>query len=289
MAESEERLKRESHLKRIEDLLEVIQVEFRHRSNEMEVSREQKIGGIVSNFNGRGVLQSSMCCHAILNVCVEDIRALAEYVFTVGLDYARQVSFDSDKEFLVRFSGHSVGLIEQEWVKQRGQLDKRKYQHDFSYEDHLKKNVSPIIARLIERIALVGKKAALGIGVRQEIHMESHSINISQAGIVNFGGMYGQIEGNVTALNQSGAEEVAEAFKKLIEAIDRSPLETAQKREIVELTSELSQQAKEPKESRKGAVVSALLGRLNEMVKLYSGLQAIWQDVEPIITMWFQS
>ena len=104
-------------------------------------------------------------------------------------------------------------------------------------------------------------------------------INISggQVGVLNAGTIH-TIEQYLSTVNEAGQKDLVEAIKSLTEAVIVSKdLSEEQTREALENLEFLSSQAALPAENRsKSGVVSAIVGRLRELISTAKDLSDIW-------------
>jgi hypothetical protein len=120
-------------------------------------------------------------------------------------------------------------------------------------------------------------------------NMNFNNIHIDRStiGVLNTGNVR-TIDRTVTALNQSGGVDVADALARLTQAvIDCAEASDEQKRQLVEILSAIASEAEQPEDQRKTSVVRALLIEGATLVSGLADASQIWHTYEPAIKTFF--
>lgn len=116
----------------------------------------------------------------------------------------------------------------------------------------------------------------------QNIH-----VNNSVVGTINTGSI-GTVDQSISALVQSGEPALADAIKKLSEAILQSgDLTRNQKNELVESLSVISKEAATPKEVRQNTVALSLLEKAMKVTALANDITDVCQKWWPVLVAAF--
>ncbi len=130
--------------------------------------------------------------------------------------------------------------------------------------------------------------------VQEEASVERHSINISNStvGFLNTGQVerVESISTHLETLQQTGETDVAEALKRLTEAIaNSSELDACAKMDVLEQLDELSEQALFPSEQRaKSTFLKASVGAIAAAVNVAGSLTTVWATFGPTIQAYFK-
>ena len=127
-----------------------------------------------------------------------------------------------------------------------------------------------------------GEIQALALeGVLGMHRRDQPQVNISNSTIanLNLGTIVGDLNGSIQILTTAGQTELAAALRKLTEAISTS-VEVANKKEMIENLTHISEEAALPPEKRKTGPLKAVMESLKTGVAVTSQLVALWQNVE---------
>lgn len=124
-----------------------------------------------------------------------------------------------------------------------------------------------------------------------DIHMSNINISGSTVGMLNTGSIQDvkNIDINITSLISSGHTEVAEALKKITEAIAESQeVSDEKKSEMLDQLNELSGQAAVPPDKRATpGVIKAVLGSLATGLGAAGGLAKVWSMTGNVVCAYF--
>jgi hypothetical protein len=128
------------------------------------------------------------------------------------------------------------------------------------------------ITREIQAMSLEGE-----LGMHRDIQPQ---INISHSTIanLNLGTVVGDLNGSIRFLSTTGQDELADAVRKLTEAVAISEL--TDKKETLENLAYVTEQAALPKEQRKTGPLRATMNGIKDAVALASQLVPLWLKVE---------
>jgi hypothetical protein len=146
---------------------------------------------------------------------------------------------------------------------------------------------SQIEAEAEREIAMITREVPLGMHRPSGL---ATTINISGGivGGVNLGTIVGDMNTAMIPLQATaGGEEVAQALKRLTEAVAAAD-ELGEKRgEIIESLAVVTEEAALPPDRRKGHVVKGLLERMGPALSAVANLTQIWGAVYPLLANWF--
>ncbi|HYH87431.1 MAG TPA: hypothetical protein VEX60_18400 [Pyrinomonadaceae bacterium] len=121
--------------------------------------------------------------------------------------------------------------------------------------------------------------------------MNNINISGSTVGMLNTGSIQDvqNIDINITSLINSGQTEVAEALKKITEAVaENKEVSDEKKSEMLDQLNELSGQAAAPPDKRaKPGVIKAVLGGLAASLGAVGGLAKVWSLTGDVICAYF--
>lgn len=114
------------------------------------------------------------------------------------------------------------------------------------------------------------------------------NVSGSQIGSLNLGEIFGNIETNLTMLNESGYERLAGALKNLLEqTLSSQDIANQDKKEITEQIEELSNQAKLPDAQRKKGIIKSICSSLDIAFTTLKGFHAIWPATKELLESFF--
>jgi len=108
----------------------------------------------------------------------------------------------------------------------------------------------------------------------------------SPVGVINLGEVQGNIQATVEALAGRGGrhQEVAAAIKELADAISKSSLVDAQKKEALDVVETIASQVDGPPEKRSAGILKAMLGGFPAMISTAKAVVELWGKYGPLIT-----
>lgn len=113
--------------------------------------------------------------------------------------------------------------------------------------------------------------------------LQNIQVSNSVVGTINTGSI-GTVDQSISALVQSGDNELAQAIKKLSEAILKSgDLTRNQKNEVIESLSVISKEAASPKEARQNTVALSLLEKAMKITSLANDITDVCQKWWPVL------
>lgn len=121
-----------------------------------------------------------------------------------------------------------------------------------------------------------------------------HNINIADSivGSINTGTVH-TVDVNITCLKQGGNKDLADALKRLTEAIANEPnLLSDDKNGLLEQVAYLSNQARSAPKDRTRGMIKAAMDSLSSFAQSADSVNKItiaWQHVEPILKGFFSS
>jgi hypothetical protein len=128
---------------------------------------------------------------------------------------------------------------------------------------------------------ILALKTEAQLGIPQSKNFQMTTYNISNNANVNLGTVIGDMNGSIQRLNEGGQLQLAEALKKLTEAIISSTeLETAKQKELLEHLELVSDEAAKPVEKRKMSLLKTSIETIKGMLLAGSQALALWQGVE---------
>lgn len=144
------------------------------------------------------------------------------------------------------------------------------------------------------RVSVVGIDGTEVAKVIKEIQdmkkQEKIVINVSggQIGSLNLGEILGNIETNLTMLNESGHKRLANALKDLLQqTLSSQDIVDQVKKEITEQVDELSIQAKLPDAQRKKGIIKSICSNLDIVFITLKGFHAIWPATKELLKSFF--
>ncbi|UXA62957.1 hypothetical protein M0D48_08430 [Xanthomonas prunicola] len=113
------------------------------------------------------------------------------------------------------------------------------------------------------------------------------SVNNSVVGTINTGSIQ-SVDQSITALVQTGEQEVAKALKALSEAVLQSQdLSNNQRKELIEILGLVAREAAGPAEARKNFAVAPLLERAQVVTGLAADITQLCQTYWPVLIAFF--
>ncbi len=128
-----------------------------------------------------------------------------------------------------------------------------------------------------------------GLGMIDKNHENRVVLHISNSTVagLNLGSVVGDMNTTLTALQEQGSKEVAEALKILSEAIAEDIQLGDARRELLENVSALGEQAKLASEERKMGIVKAAYRYLSETIAIAGHSAVVWATWGPQIAAFF--
>lgn len=150
--------------------------------------------------------------------------------------------------------------------------------------------------QLDERVRQIGYEAdrelevlkrEVGLGMRPAA---SHSVTVniqdSTVAALNLGTVMGNIQAVVASLQQ-GDPELATALRTLIEAVAADEALGDRRREVIELLTQIGEEATKPEDQRRKGLAKVLLGGVAAALAISANVAQIWQTYGPAITRHF--
>lgn len=112
--------------------------------------------------------------------------------------------------------------------------------------------------------------------------------SIEFRGQTNLGKMFGNMDQQITQVQDSGDSELAEHLKAFIAAVAKSnDLNVAKKQDLSELLEFVAEQANRTQADRKPSLLGMTLSRIAELVQTSSALSSLWARHGPAIAEFF--
>jgi len=134
-------------------------------------------------------------------------------------------------------------------------------------------------ARINREIQALSLEATLGIHHGEDREVTNLTISNSTIATLNLGTVCGDLNSSIQTLTTSGHGELAEALRKLTDAVGASS-ELENKKEMLEYLAHISEQAALPADKRKTGPLKASIEALKTGVTITGQLVALWQQVE---------
>ena len=116
-----------------------------------------------------------------------------------------------------------------------------------------------------------------------DIKLNNINVNNSTVGAINTGTVH-SIDVSLSVIKNQGEPEVVQAIKELTEQLIQSiDLKDAQKNEILEQLSFISEQLTKPKESRKWSLIKPVFTTIGSTLSGFSNLLSVWEKLRHLI------
>jgi hypothetical protein len=172
-------------------------------------------------------------------------------------------------------------------------------QADFMEQQATHNKLSWLVSHLnfIEQQLYVGqggllplKQAAIPQPPNAPINLNSFNqikVSDSSVGFINTGTLY-NIETSIRVMQQRGDQELANAIKKLTQAvIDNKEVSDSLKESIVEQLEFILTEALSSKDNRRKGVIKTIISSLGQSLQTFAALVTIWNGVEPLLKTFF--
>jgi hypothetical protein len=144
------------------------------------------------------------------------------------------------------------------------------------------RRVNELRAYIEVEISILRTEGQLGMNPLGNVPVTT--INISHNANVNLGTVMGDMTGSIQRLNEAGQAELAEAIRKLSDAIVASnELEKVTQKEILEHLGVVSDEAAKPPEKRKMGPLKTSLQAISSGIATATQLIGTWQGIEHLL------
>lgn len=161
-----------------------------------------------------------------------------------------------------------------------------------TFRGRLERDRESALAYFLREISIVRKAQRLNkqTPAAAPTNPQALTVNIADSTIaaLNLGMVVGDITASISVLRGPDQRELAEALQRLAEAVGGSKvLPDPEKAKLLEHVGEVAEQATEPVERRRPAVIRTVLGSLGAALRTAADVAAVWEAVRPLIERYF--
>lgn len=267
----------------LKDARQLEDIQFNQWMSEASVEANSKIQASERSLAARGLALSGVRFKAQVDIIFDSIQGVVEKVIAYRRELGARVpallepsNLRALKEKLDHYVEGGVNGVRQRLAHQpRGVGGSVFVQEADSRARALK-------ARLSQKLAALPLEARLGIHQGEESRMTT-TFNISNSTIanLNLGSVVGDLNSSIQQLSSDGRNDLAEALKRMTEAVASSPeLDDAIRKEVLEHVAVVSSEAALPPEKRKMGPLKTSIEAIKAGIGLAAQLLTLWQGVE---------
>jgi hypothetical protein len=259
------------------------EIRFNQWLSESARKRDDEISKSRQSLAARGISQSPMNFTAEVRIILNSIEEGIDKAVGLRRELGAKIpalfnpsELQPLQSRLERFIDHSI-----EGIKQRQQFSGRG--GDIATTQEAQDWAFRMKHKLKQALSALALEATLGM---HEVKLPAMTISISNNTIanLNLGNVVGDITGSIQQLNASGRNDLADAFKRITEAIGASPeISDEVRKELLEHLSLVSGEAAKPAEARKLGLLRSSVAAITSGLSIATQALTVWQQAEPLL------
>ncbi len=263
--------------------LRLEEIRFTQWLNESTTKRNSEIAASRRNLAGRG---SPVIFAAEANIMLTSIEASIDKAISLRRESGGKVPSLLNPANLQQLAAKLESFVDTgiQGIKQWAATQRGGGHAPAPVMQELQLKVLGLKARITQELAALSLEAKLGMPEVQKPAMTTSNISNRTIANVNLRNVIGDIKGSIQQLNASGHSDLAEAFKRITQAIGASSeLSDDAKTELLEHVSLVSGEASKPPEARKMGLLRTSIAAITSGLSVATQALAMWQQVQELL------